>query len=172
MGITLDLGCGKKKRKGHIGLDMTFASDADVISDIREGIPLGDNTCDQIVCDNILEHIPDLIGIMNELWRISTQHAKLKIIVPYYTSLPAFHDPTHVRFFCETSFSFFNQSKPYDYGFKGKFDIQNISLYPNPEFAKVFPDIPFLEAAKYFMNAVTIMTADLSADKEYVHPRF
>lgn len=171
MGICLELGCGKKKRKGYIGMDIALSSDADIISDIREGIPLRDNTCDHIICDNILEHIPDLIGVMNELWRISTQCAKLKIIVPYYTNIAAFQDPTHVRFFCENTFLYFNQSLPYDYGFKGKFDIQDSRIYPDPEFAKVFPDIPLHVAARYFMNAVSIMTVDLSADKEYVHPR-
>jgi len=165
--VKIDLGCGKKKREGHLGLDNSATSAADVVCDFRRGLPLRNDSCDGAVADNLLEHLPDLIGFMNELWRVMRDGAEVQVIVPYYTSAGAHQDPTHVRFFTEKTFLYFNASLPYDYGFRGKFDITAFELVANPEFAREVTGVPFPIAVKYFWNAVSNLIVTLRADKKY-----
>ena len=165
--IRLDLGCGKKKRAGYVGIDSAATSHADLLADIERGIPLRADSCEAILCDNLLEHMRDLIPVMNEIWRVARHGAAIEIIVPYYLWAGAYQDPTHVRFFTEKTFLYFNRSLPYDYGFVGKFDIKSVELVANPEFAQELPNIPQAIAMKYFMNAVKSMIVHLVADKRF-----
>ncbi len=163
--VNLDLGCGRKKREGYVGIDVASSSRADLLADLRRGIPLHGDSCERVLCDNLLEHMPDLVGIMNEIWRVCRDGALVEVIVPYYTSIGAFQDPTHVRYFTEKTFLYFTQTLPYDYGFRGKFTIESVTLDPNPEFAREVGGVPFDIARKYFMNAVNNMIAILKAVK-------
>jgi len=105
----LDLGCGNKKYHGAIGIDINPLSDADVIHDLNNPpYPFEDSHFDQIIADNVIEHLDDVIKIMEELWRISTPGAKIKIIVPYFRSRWAFIDPTHRHHFTVDSFAYFD----------------------------------------------------------------
>jgi SAM-dependent methyltransferase len=116
----LDLGCGNKKRPGAIGIDINPASDADVIHDLnRVPYPFEDSLFDEIIADNVIEHLDDVILIMEELSRISKPNATIKVIVPYFRSKWAFIDPTHRHFFTVDSFAYFDPehiiSKLYQY---------------------------------------------------------
>ena len=165
--ICLDIGCGKKKRNGYIGLDNSKESSADIICNLENGIPIKSNSCSKIVCDNLLEHMKNLIFVMNEIWRVCAHLTEVEIIVPYYLSIGAFQDPTHVRYFTEKTFLYFNRSLPYDYGFIGKFDIVKINFIPNADFSKEFPDVPFDIARKFFINAFDTLVVTLTADKNF-----
>ena len=165
--ISLDLGCGKKKRPGYLGIDIAASANLDLRADLFRGIPLRDSVAERVYCDNFLEHVPNLIAMMNEIWRVCRHGAIVEMIVPYYTWMGAYQDPTHVRFFCEKTLIYFTRTLPYDYGFRGKFDVREVALAPNPEFQKEMSAIPFDIARKYFMNAVTNMSATLVADKNF-----
>ena len=71
--IHLDLGSGDKgkQRGGNVSLDIRDI-DVNFVWDIRNGIPLPDNSCEKITASHIMEHFyPDeFIRIMNECWRI------------------------------------------------------------------------------------------------------
>ena len=68
----LDLGCGKRKQKGAIGIDISKDTDADVIYDLNSiPYPFPDNEFDYIYANNIIEHLLDVIEAMEELHRIS-----------------------------------------------------------------------------------------------------
>ena len=51
---------------------------------------------------------PDTIATMDELYRITKPGAKVYVSVPYWNSNTATGDPTHVKFFNEYSFTFFD----------------------------------------------------------------
>ena len=105
----LDLGCGNKKRPGAIGVDFNDRTDADIIHDLNIlPYPFEDSTFDEIYIDNCLEHLDDVMGIMEELHRICKTGGLVKVIVPYFRSSWAFGDPTHKHYFTVQSFAYFD----------------------------------------------------------------
>lgn len=100
----LNFGCGKDIKKGWINVDIQEGDLIDKSFDFNKyPYPLKDNTFDEILLDNVLEHLPNPQKVMEELWRISKNNASIKIIVPYYNTYYAWGDPTHVTFFNEVT---------------------------------------------------------------------
>lgn len=126
----LDIGCGKRKRPGAIGVDINPESNADVIHDLNEfPYPFGNSSFDEIYADNVLEHVDDVIKVMEELLRICRPHGMIKIIVPFFRGKWAFIDPTHKHFFTVDSFSYFDpkhiHNKLYTYS-KATFRVESV----------------------------------------------
>ncbi len=116
----LDLGCGNKKRKGAVGLDFNDRVEADIIHDLNIfPYPIEDCSFDEIFMDNVLEHLDDVIRVMEEVYRISSDGGLVKVIVPYFRSRWACIDPTHKHFFTIDSFAYFDPDnqicRQYDY---------------------------------------------------------
>jgi predicted SAM-dependent methyltransferase len=109
----LDLGCGNKKREGAVGIDFNGRTAADVIHDLDVfPYPLEDSSFDEIYLDNILEHLDDVIRVMEEIHRICKPSGLVKVIVPYFRSIWAYIDPTHRHFFTVDSFAYFDPDHP------------------------------------------------------------
>lgn len=84
----LDLGCGKKKRPGSIGIDYSDRHNADVIHDLNVfPYPFESNSIDQVYLDNVLEHLDNPIRVIEEVHRITKQGGGVKVIVPYFRLL-------------------------------------------------------------------------------------
>ncbi|MGB2841756.1 MAG: class I SAM-dependent methyltransferase [Halobacteriota archaeon] len=126
----LDLGCGKRKQKGAIGIDISKETDADIIHDLNTfPYPFVDNEFDYIICDNIIEHLDNVIKTMEEIWRISKNNATIKIDVPYFRSLYGSIDPTHKHFFTYHSFFYFDPDHTFNELYKyseAKFKVEKI----------------------------------------------
>lgn len=105
--IKLNLGGGREKLEGFINIDISTQFTPDILHDLEKGIPFGDSSVDMIRAHHFLEHIPDTIAIMNEIWRVCKDGAMVEITVPHQDSLMAFADPTHKRIFNEESFGYF-----------------------------------------------------------------
>lgn len=105
----LDLGCGKQKRPGSIGVDYSDRHSADVIHNLNVfPYPFNDDEFDEIYLDNVLEHLDDPMRVMEEVHRICKPGGCVKVIVPYFRSVWAFIDPTHKHFFTVDSFAYFD----------------------------------------------------------------
>ncbi len=66
----LDLGCGQRKLPGSVGVDFNQDSDADVIHDLnRFPYPFPNDQFDVVHCDGILEHLDDIVRVMEEIHR-------------------------------------------------------------------------------------------------------
>jgi predicted SAM-dependent methyltransferase len=105
----LDLGCGKKKRHGAIGVDFSDRHDADVIHDLNNfPYPFSDAEFDEIYLDNVLEHLDRPLRVMEEVYRLCKPHGRIKVVVPYFRSVWAFIDPTHQHFFTVDSFAYYD----------------------------------------------------------------
>ncbi len=105
----LDLGCGKKKRKGAIGVDFSDKHRADIIHNLNNfPYPFDDDEFDEIYLDNVLEHLDDVLLVMEEVHRICKPGGMVKVIVPYFRSVWAFIDPTHKHYFTVDSFAYFD----------------------------------------------------------------
>ena len=115
----LDLGCGKRKRKGTIGIDISKDTDADIIHDLNKfPYPFSDNEFDYVYADNIIEHLDDVVKVLEELHRITKNGATIKIIVPFFRSIYAFIDPTHKHYFTVRSFDYFDPEKDFNRFYK------------------------------------------------------
>ncbi len=109
----LDVGCGTSKRPGAIGIDVNPRCGADVIHDLNAfPYPFPDDSFDEIYADNVVEHLDDVVRVMEELHRIARPGALVKVIVPYFRSRWAFIDPTHRHFFTVDSFAYFDPGNP------------------------------------------------------------
>jgi len=94
----LNLGCGKDIRKGWINLDFIKNDGVDVIHDLNEyPLPFEDNTFDEVIAINLMEHLDKPANFVKELWRISKPNAKVEIETPHFSSAVAWQDITHVR---------------------------------------------------------------------------
>ncbi len=106
----LDLGCGKDKFPGAVGVDSNHRSDADVIADLTHfPYPFLDNTFDRVICKSIIEHLPDTPRVLAELHRLSHDGALIQVVTPHFSGRDAYTDPTHLHFYGICSFDKFCQ---------------------------------------------------------------
>jgi SAM-dependent methyltransferase len=107
-GRVLDLGCGPEKVPGSLGLDRVRLPGVDVVADVTSGyLPFRDNSFESVHANHLLEHIHDLDGLLGEIDRITAPVGRIHVVVPYFTCVGAFGDPTHVRFFTYYTFDHF-----------------------------------------------------------------
>jgi SAM-dependent methyltransferase len=126
----LDLGCGKKKRPGAIGVDYSDRHNADVIHDLNVfPYPFESASIDQVYLDNVLEHLDEPMRVMEEVHRVTRPGGQVKVIAPYFRSVWAFIDPTHKTFFTVDSFSYYDPDhiicQRYDY-VKTRFRVDRV----------------------------------------------
>jgi SAM-dependent methyltransferase len=104
----LHVGCGPVKIPGSIGIDINPESAADVIHNLQDfPYPFPDNAFDLIVCDHVLEHLPHLPPVLEELHRICAPAGRIEIRVPHFSSIFYYRDPTHVHPFSLHSVDYF-----------------------------------------------------------------
>ena len=131
--LMLDLGCGNKKRPGTIGVDYNSRVDGDISHDLNVfPYPFESESVDRVYIDNCLEHLDSPMSVMEEIHRILKPGGEVKVIVPYFRSPSAFHDPTHKTFYTVESFSYYDPEHPickrYDYT-TAHFKIQKIAFH-------------------------------------------
>ena len=108
----LHIGCGHVIKEGWLNHDLAPLPGVDVVHDLCEfPWPFADGQFTEVLMKDVLEHLPDLIGTMEELYRITQPGAKVYITVPYWNSPEALGDPTHVRMFNENLWGFFDPSQ-------------------------------------------------------------
>ncbi len=104
----LDFGCGRAKQAGAIGVDVNRRADADIRADLnRLPYPFQSNTFDQILCKDILEHLDNFVGVMEEIYRITKPGGTIYVHAPFASSPDLYADPTHRRGFVSKSFDYF-----------------------------------------------------------------
>lgn len=100
----LNLGCGADYLAGAVNIDQ-FASKVDVRHDLnRTPYPFADDEFDEIRCMNIIEHLDDVLAVMQELHRIGRTGCRVTIRVPHFRSACLYEDITHRHGFAWRSF--------------------------------------------------------------------
>ncbi len=103
----LNVGCGKDSRPGWVNLDASPLPGVDVVHDLeRLPLPFVDEEFDEILCQDVLEHI-EYIPVLKELHRILKKGGDITIRVPHFTSRNNFVDPTHRKLFSVDTWEFF-----------------------------------------------------------------
>jgi SAM-dependent methyltransferase len=87
----IDLGCGKAKREGFIGVDSSSSPGVDHVVDLtRERLPFPDASVSHVYSSHFLEHIAVPNHIFMEIARVCTEGAKIEFWMPYGFSNEAF----------------------------------------------------------------------------------
>lgn len=99
-GAVLDVGCGQKKWPGAVGMDISADTAADVVHDLNEfPYPFADDSFDQILMQDVIEHVREPIRVMDELHRIARPGGRIQLRTPHFSSMLAYSDPTHTHYF-------------------------------------------------------------------------
>ena len=139
--MKLNLGCGMDTRQGWINVDFMPGPGIDVVADLTSPpLPFGDETVDEFLLSHVLEHIPDTLSLMADLYRIGKPGATVTARVPYGSSDDAWEDQTHVRAYFLQSWGYFSQ--PYHwrslgYGYKADWQPETVTLFVADSFARL-----------------------------------
>lgn len=167
--LKLDLGCGRYKVPGTIGVDQSGDVGADVVIDFMENdLPFEDNSVQTIYCMQVFEHISDIFSLMNKIHRVLHPDGVLIIEVPYWSSEGAFRDPTHVRFFSEKSFDYWDPACECNYyANSAPFKVNKVDYLINqrPQ-AKLIKRLFGIRGLKAFNNMIIGLHFELSPVKE------
>lgn len=95
-GDVLDLGCGQRKYPGAVGVDISPGTDAAIVHDLDSyPWPIEDSSFDQVLAQDVIEHIREPYRFMEELARICRPGATVQLRTPHFSSVLAYSDPTH-----------------------------------------------------------------------------
>lgn len=100
-----------------------------VLADLRQAWPFPDGSVTYFRARDLIEHLPDRIFTMNEMWRCLTPGGTAEIFVPTFDGVGAVCDPTHVSYWTRHNFDYFVAGTPEHsrfarhYGIKAKFKV-------------------------------------------------
>lgn len=154
---------------GYTNIDILALPNVDIVYDLSKGIPLEDNSVDEIYTAHFLEHLDDTVFMMREIYRVCRANALVRIKVPYFKSVGAFKDPTHKSFFTEKTFDYFNKNiangvalPEYDLGVD--FRLEKIAYLWSSRWLRFLPGKKRF-FMKYFWNIVRTMYVELRVIK-------
>lgn len=110
--MKLNLGCSDRLRPGYINVDSFRPPNADDSfqqADLEAYWPWPDSCIEDIVADDIIEHLPDKIHTMNEAHRVLVPGGRFHIFVPTTDGRGAWQDPTHVSYWNRNSFWYYTK---------------------------------------------------------------
>lgn len=98
--LKLDLGCGAFGQMGCYTVDIVDINGVDIVADLNCPMDLlPDNSVSYVYSRHTLEHIKDILVLIKEIHRITQSEGKVEIIVPHFSNVFGYSDPTHVRLF-------------------------------------------------------------------------
>lgn len=95
--LKLDLGCGKGKKEGFLGVDRIKFEGVDVVHDLATHWPWDSNSVTEVYCSHFVEHLEarQRIHFVNELHRVLIPNGTAQIVVPHWGSNRAYGDLSH-----------------------------------------------------------------------------
>jgi SAM-dependent methyltransferase len=151
--VKLNLGCGTKLLPGYINCDLSANVTADRHFDLDHvPYPFADSSVDEVLMDQVLEHLTDVVAVIQELHRILKPGGIVDIYVPYAKSDWAVSDPTHKHYFTERSMDYFTDNFVCNFYSDARFRILNKDLISGKNSFKnrVRDLIPFKGLLRYF----------------------
>lgn len=126
--MQLNLGCCDALLPDYVNVDIVEGPGIQQ-ADLRQRWPWPDGSAHHVRAWDIIEHLPDKIFTMNELWRVLRDGGTAEIAVPTTDGTGAFQDPTHVSFWNRRSFLYYEAGNPYrerfaqSYGIAARFHV-------------------------------------------------
>ncbi len=116
--IRLDLGCGRRKHSGAIGVDSVQLDTVDVLCDLSaRPFPFASECADEVILSHVLEHftIEEIHSILDEVYRILQVQGVVTISVPHSFSPASNSDPTHKTRFTFGTWYHFEKGHAFNY---------------------------------------------------------
>jgi hypothetical protein len=106
--VRLNLGCGNDILPGFVNHDrVRHRPEVDVAHDLQVlPWPWDDDLAEEIRLLDVLEHLPEVLPVLDECWRVLQPSGVLHVRVPHYLHENAWIDPTHRRPFHLDSFDY------------------------------------------------------------------
>lgn len=127
--MRLNLGCCDATLPGYVNVDVVEGPGVDLVADLSKPWPWLDGTIERVRAHDVIEHLPDKIHTMNELWRVLEPGGIAEVAVPTTDGTGAFQDPTHVSFWNRRSFLYYEAGNIYrdrfarSYGVRAAFRV-------------------------------------------------
>lgn len=105
----LAIGCGLLRYPDCIHLDNNPLVKPDVLWDLEQRpYPFDSEQFDEVLAIDVLEHLNNVVGCLEEIYRILKASGRLQIRTDNCQHANAFTDPTHRHFFTAHSFDYFD----------------------------------------------------------------
>jgi ubiquinone/menaquinone biosynthesis C-methylase UbiE len=125
----LDIGCGRNKILGAIGIDRIALPGVDVVHDLNSfPYPFEDNSFDEIYATHVIEHLDSIVRAMEEIYRLAKADAKVVIVTPHYSDYQSWNDPTHKWHLSSYSFRYFREDYESSYYSNARFETEKIHV--------------------------------------------
>src|SRR6266576_3316022 len=97
--LRLNLGCGNDILPGYVNHDMVrHRPEVDIVHDLRVlPWPWASDSAEVIRLLDVVEHLPAVVPVIDECWRVLGPGGVLHLRVPHYQHESSWRDPTHVR---------------------------------------------------------------------------
>lgn len=123
----LNLGCGKNKMKGYVNVDFNPFFSPEIIHDLNVfPYPFKDNEFEEIYLDHVLEHLNNPFKVLEEIYRIAKNNAKVIVKCPHFSC--NWLNPSHRSAISSYLFNYFNPQGSEGYG-EANFKVEKIKLY-------------------------------------------
>ncbi len=145
--ININLGSGMSPIEGFYSLDQFNIGNVDILADLNKPLTLlPDNCVHKIFSYHVLEHLENFIPLMSELHRLVKSNGMIEVVVPHFSNVYSFSDPTHVRFFGLYTMYYFslNEDQParkvpsFYTDFKFRVELVKIEFYKDTIFEHLF----------------------------------
>lgn len=119
-GVLLDVGCGRSKQPGFVGMDHQALDGVDVVHSWNDfPWPFEDESVLTIVASHVIEHVSPIDGHflrwMDEAWRVLKVGGQMAAAMPYGSSRGQIQDPTHCNPCNEDTWRYFDPEDPSGY---------------------------------------------------------
>lgn len=128
--MKLDIGCGENKHPGFIGIDKRRLPTVDYVIDLDEEVlPFPDNSVEEVLLYNVLEHLESPWKVMREVIRVCKDGAIIRVRFPHPLHENAHKDPEHKYVLVPEWFILFPE-----------LELLEVKLhYPSPILGRIFP---------------------------------
>jgi len=131
--VKLNLGCGEDVRKGYVNCDICFSVGVDHVFDLEKKFPFKDNVFDEVLALKIIEHLHDPRIMMKEIWRVSKNKARVKILAPHTSNISMEGCLSHFRTGINSlSFNQYLEENKWSFDKIERFKIIKYSYVMNP----------------------------------------
>jgi SAM-dependent methyltransferase len=119
----LNLGCGRQHRPDCLNVDLRDSVRPDLVWDLeRRPYPLPRHHFEHIYAFDVVEHLDDLVGFLEEAHALLAPGGVIEITTPHFSCANSFTDPTHRHHLGYFSFDYFTAGSELNFYSAARFE--------------------------------------------------